>query len=238
MNKAFNLVLVIVVALIVFKATTWFNQGKISRAENILKKELLKNDSLIKINDGLYTKLVSDTSTVKDLRELSDSLKLKLDNPKIITRVVFIPKKIEKQVDKIFIRDSIITIEDNYPDSINPFITYFATINIKSNKSCGTFSFTSLEINLGIGQNKDGTYYINTKLPEFLEVSDIDVQALPKVYIKPDNFGVILGTGLGKDYNTSSTFMYVGAGIRFKKTYIEVGGSTNQSIYGGIKFEL
>lgn len=236
--KILGLLLCIIISLGVFKATTYVYQKKIDKAELIIRKERIKNDSLVKIGEGFYTKLVADTLTIKNLKELNDILELKVKNPKIITQIEFKPIEIEKPIDKVVMKDSILTINDSYPDSINTFVRYFATINIKTKENLGKFSFENINIDLGIGQNKDGTYFINTKLPEYFEVTSIDIQALPLETPKIDNFGLLLGAGYGHSYLYNSNFVYVEAGIRINKTYLEIGGTTNQTIYAGLKFEF
>jgi len=240
-NLSFKIIVVvaaIIAAIIAMKVTQTVYKTKLDEAYSQVRVETIKNSKLTKINKGLYTKLVADTLTIRELRRVVDSLNLKIKNPKIVTEVVFVPVNITKPVDGIVVKDSILYITDSYPNKISPFIKYSATYNLVNNKGISNFEFTPIKISLGIGQNKDGTYQINTKVPEFIEVLKVDVKALPMGQPKVDNFGILLGAGYGRDFRDNSDFIKLSTDVRIKKFYIGIEGTTNSTISTGIKFEF
>lgn len=228
----------IAIAFSAFKITQVIADKKLKEEQVKLRKELIKNDSLIKINKGLYTKLVADTLTIKQLKKKSDSLELELKNPKVVVHTVYKFKEVEKPIDGVVVKDSMVELTDAYPDKENPFISYIANINLITGEGIGKFTITPLSISLGIGQNPDGTYRLNTKVPDFMTISSIDVQALPMELSEPDNFGWLVGAGIGKDFRDNSNYLTLSAGIRVKKVYLEAIGATNQTISAGFKFEF
>lgn len=185
------------------------------------RREKIKNSELTKINEGLYTKLAADTLTIKQLKKLNDSLELKLENPEVVTVVKWKIKYLEKPVDGIVVKDSTMSLVDTYPDSINPFVTYRLKVDLKKWTGTGSWDFTPQEIVLGIGQNEDGTYSVNTKVPEFLSITGLDVSSLPMKTQKPDNFGWLLGVKGGKNFLDNNNLYGISGGIRYKKFYLD-----------------
>lgn len=241
--KTNNIVLIVVailVALITFQATSYFTNKKVEKAKLELRKERIKNDSLVQISESLYSKLVADTLALRELRKINDSLELELETPVVVTRVVAAPKDKETTIDDIAVTDSTFTFTDYYPEKEDAFVTYSAEVDTKSKTGKGEFKFKEIELSLGIGQNEDGTYSLNTKVPEFLTINNIQVQGTPlePLQEKPDNFGLILGAGVGQDFRDDSMFGKIEAGIRFKKVYLDLEAATNQTISTSLKFEF
>lgn len=233
------IVLGVILAIIVAVFTTiHFKDKAIADARMELRKEIIKNDSLQQLTEVLYTKRVADTLKIGELKRLSDSLKLQLSKPKVVGTIKIKPKDQKGDIDVIVVKDSTFSIEDHYPNKENAFVSYFATVDTKTEKGVGEFKFTEFSIDFGITENKDGTYSLNTAVPEYMKVNSISVQSLPMAPTKIDNFGILLGAGVGKDFNDNSTFLKVGTDFRFKKTYIGVEGTTNRTISTGIKFEF
>ena len=226
-NNILVILILIGATLIAFKLGGDLSDKKLRAAKLTLRKEILKNDSLQLINEGLYTKLVADTLTITQLRKKSDSLELELKDPKIVIKTVYKFVEVEKPIDGIVVKDSTLEINDAYPDKESPFVKYFAKIDLKTNEGIGKFTFEPLNINIGIEQKEDGT--------DFLTVESIEVQALPMELPAVDNFGFLVGAGLGTDFMDNSNFMTLSAGIRIKKIYLDVQGATNQTINAGFK---
>lgn len=205
------------------------------------RREKIKNSELTKINEGLYTKLAADTLAIKELKKLNDSLELKLENPEVVTVVKWKIKYLEKPVDGIVVKDSTMSLVDTYPDSINPFVTYRLKVDLKKWTGTGSWDFTPQEIVLGIGQNEDGTYSVNTKVPEFLSITGLDVSSLPMKTQKPDNFGWLLGVKGGKNFLDNNNLYGISGGIRYKKFYLDtdvlVGQDTAIGLLG-LKLEF
>jgi len=233
-------ILIIVILLIIGGiklGTTFYNKGK-EEANIILRKERLKNDTLVKLNEGLYTKLVADSLTKKELNHLNDSLKLKLKNPKTITKIVFVPKEIEKDIDNVVQTDSTITINDYYPHKENKFVEYSANIDKVTGKGKGKFSWTPIEFSLGVTENEDGTYSLNTKVPEFMTVTGVHVYSRPIEPTKIDNFGWLIGGGIGTSFKDGNSYYKLSGGVRIKKFYVDIDLGTNGTSELGIKIEF
>jgi len=236
-NKYLKWIVVIVFIIINIKVVSYFSNRKVEALQRELRAEIIKHDELKKINKTLYTKLVADTLTKRQLNKIIDSLELQVKNPKIVTEIVFVPVEVTKPIDGIVVKDSTLSINTYYPSKEDPFVNYKSKINLKTNKGEETFSFTPISIALGIGQNKDGTFSLNTKVPEFIKVLKIDVQALPMTPVKKDNFGWLIGGGIGTDF-VGGEYYNGSFGVRINKVYIEVEAATNKTLEGKIKFEF
>jgi hypothetical protein len=241
MNK---LKTILIVALALIIAGFAYNQhrlnNKLKEVAQAERKALIKADRLEKLADGLYTKLAADTLELAEMRRLNDSLGLELGKkPKVIIQTEFVPIPQEGEVDSVTQLNGEITIEDSYPKSEPvPFIKYKAIVSLKDTTAVGKFTFNPISINLGIEETEEGLFRVNTQVPDWIEITSIDVQALPMTQIKPDNFGILLGVGYGKDFKNDANFMYLSGGIRFKKIYLELQGGTNETISTGLKYEF
>lgn len=234
-------IILVILVLLLIGFAAFIHHKYTSEIDNLkvsLKKELIKNDSLKKVADGFYTKLVADTLTKRELRRLNDSLKLELKTPKIITQIVFVPKEQETEIVEIEKDSTTLKLTDYYPDKDNPFIIYKSLIDLENKTGIGNFTFNSVKIDLGIGENPDGTFTINTKLPEFLEIASLDVSSQPITPTKVKNFGFLLGTGIGNNFRDDSPYMKLSTGVRYKKLYLDIQTGTNETAEVIIKYEF
>ena len=238
--KKLKVVFFILAAIfLIWKIMGWYSSFKKDDNAEKLRREVIKNSQLIKINEGLYSKIAADTLTIKQLKKLSDSLELELKNPQIVTEIRIEYKYIEKPVDSISIQDSILYVEDNYPNKENAFISYKSDINLITGKGTGAFDIKPQELFLGIGHNEDGTYSINSKVPEYINITGLEVKSLPLTKEKPDNFGWLLGVKGGKDFLNSNNLYGVSGGIRYKKFYIDTDVLVgNDNVMGLLGFKL
>lgn len=220
-NTIITVIAVIAIIFATWKAVDWWYSKKLDEAAETLRREKIKNSELTKIKDGLYTKLAADTLTIKQLRQLSDSLKLELENPEVITEVKWKIKYIEKPVDSVNVTDSTVTITDNYPNKENPFVTYKASVNKFTGEGIGSFNFNEVKFALGIEEQEDGTFKVNTKVPEYFVITGLEVKALPMAEKKVDNFGFIGGVNFGRQFLDQNNVYGVSAGIRYKKLYVD-----------------
>jgi hypothetical protein len=240
-NSIITIIAIIAIILGTWKAVDWYYASKIDASAEILRREKIKSSELTQINEGLYTKLAADTLSIKELEKLNDSLKLELKNPEVVTVVKWKIKWLEKPVDSLTIKDSIVTLVDTYPDINNPFVTYRLKLNLSTAEGVGSWDFTPQEIILGIGQNEDGTYSVNTKVPDFLEITGLDVSSLPMQRQKPDDFGWLLGVTGGKRFLDETNLYGVSGGIRYKKLYLDTNlVFGNDEAFGllGVKLEF
>lgn len=240
-NTIITIIAILTIVFATWKVVDWHYSGKLDEAAETLRRQKIKSSELTKINEGLYTKLAADTLTIKQLNKLNDSLELKLENPEVVSVVKWKIKYKEKPVDGIVVKDSTLNLVDTYPDSLNPFVTYKLKLDLSKLKGTGAWDFTPQKLVLGIGQNEDGTYSVNTKVPDFLEITGLEVNSLPMADTKVDNFGFMVGPKVGRNFIGSGNIYGISGGIRYKKLYIDsdvlVGDELLLGLVG-LKFEF
>jgi hypothetical protein len=240
MNKKDLVYLIIIILILLggFIGKNWYD-NQLEKTNTAYKLEVLKSDSLTKVSETQSTKLVNDTNTIKDLREKIDSLGIKLkEKPKIVTEIVYVPKEIDKPVDDIDIVGDSLTVRDTYPDSIKPFIRYFNKISLETKKGISEWRFEPIEMSLVLSQREDGIWKYDIKAPLFINITDLEINATPLDTPDPDNFGWIIGGGLGTELLNQNGYARFEGGIRWKKLYFDIGLNTNVSADAVIKFEF
>lgn len=238
MNKVLFTIGAVLAVLATFFITSNIKDRQLEAQKQELRKEILRNDSLVKINDELYSKRVADTATIRQLKRLNDSLNLELKNPKVIVITKLQPKDQEGPIDSVDVSNDLVTVEDHYPDQDNPFVSYFGRIDLTTKSGEGTFKFRELHLDLGITQNNDGTYSLNTKVPDFMVVNSVDVTSLPMDTEKPDNFGWLLGVKGNYSFEDQNVGYEIIGGIRYKKVNIITSANTHKQVGAGLIFEF
>lgn len=237
-NIVYILIIIFLIGLGVF-VSNYFNGKTLEKVKIELNKERIKNDTLIQLSPTLYKKLLADTLTKRKLKRLSDSLKLELENPKVVEVIKFLPAEVkEKEIEVIKIKDTIITTIDYYPKEEGYFIKHSSTINTKTSKGETDWAFSEQEVRLGIDQNKDGTYVVKTKVPEYLKITGIDVQSQPTEKEGQDNYGVILGAGYNKNLENKKEGIQASLGYRFNRVILLGNISTNNTLGVTINYQL
>jgi hypothetical protein len=237
------IIALVVLLLLLIGGGAWYInslQNDLKEANFAIRKEILRNDKLVQINEQQYRKLVADTLTQRQLSKLVDSLEIELDaKPKIVYVVKATPKEVEKETDSIKIDSTHIDIDSYYPQKKDYFARYQNRITLKDSTGAEKWSFSPISISGVISQRDDGIFTADFKTPEWLKIDNIDIQATPLEIPKPDNFGFILGSSYGHSFKEGGEdYLKVTGGIRYKKVYLEVGGATNSSVEGGLKFEF
>lgn len=129
-------------------------------------------------------------------------------------------------------------MENYYPKKENYFIKHTSKLNIKDFKGTSKFDFNNIKIEGVILEREDGLYDFDLKVPDFIEVGEIDIQSLPKQQKKIDNWGYLVGVSYGQNLNSQINFINLNTYIRYKKLYIGIEGSTDGSLSGGVKVEF
>lgn len=213
-------------------------QKKLDEKDLAYKKEVLKSDKLEKINETQYRKLVADTATIKELRGIVDNLGIKLtEKPKVVEVVKLVPVEVNKPIDGVIVKEDSVSITDYYPKEENYFAKYTNNFNLNTKEGLSKWSFNPVTMSIVLSQREDGIWQSDVKVPDFIEVSDVDIVATP-LEIYKNNFGWILGASYGKDFNKDSEFIRISGGFRYKKTYIDIGASSNETVDFGVKFEF
>lgn len=214
------------------------NNKKLEEARIELRKERIKNDTLVKLAPGVYSKLVADTLTINELNNRLKELEIKLENPTIIQNITFEPEEKDTEITEVEVDNDTIKQTDYYPTKENYFVKYSSKTNTKTQQGVGNFSFNPQDISLAIGQKEDGTYEVKTKFPDYFNITNLDVQSLPMTPNKRKDFGWLLGAGYGQNLTTKEEFLNIQAGIRYKKTYFTLNGATNNTLNGTLTFEF
>lgn len=174
--------------------------------EKARKEYILRNNTLQKISDKQSRKLIADSLTKREMKKHIDSLEIDLKTkPKIVIQPEIRFRDEEKKPDTVFIDKDNVRIVDYYPNKVEPFVKY------SFRDSIGKFSFYPIKIAIVVSERKDGIWQVDTKMPEYVEVTDIKAVALP---IKVE-----------KSYKQP---FYLGGGVMFNKDgnayYEAVGG--------------
>lgn len=203
----------------------------------LLKQEILATDSVMKEREGVYSKLVNDTKKSKQIiyqisqqnilkdREIK-SLKRKI---KSFTKIDLEPKK---QVDTVFVENN--NFEAFYPNKQDYFIKHKGVLKVDSLIS--EWSFKPLKLNLIISETKSGMYKLTSYVPSWLEVKDLQVNAIPESFTKPDNFDFLIGVESGYHFQREEVVFELEGGFRYKKNIFSISGNTNKELKAGIKF--
>lgn len=236
-----DLTYIIIILLLIgggFAAKKWYD-NKLEEKDIAYKELVLERDTLKQVSETQATKLVDDTKTIKELEEEVKDLGIKLDEkPKVITKIKYVFKEVEKPTDSITIENDTLTVKDYYPNKENPFIEYETEIDLNTNLGNSKWNFNPIDIAITLSQRDDGIWKSDIKKPEFITINDFEIIATPLDIPKLDNFGWLLGAGYGKDFRTDSNFIRVSGGLRYKKIYLDLGASSNENVDLGIKFEF
>lgn len=229
------IVLCFVVAFVSINATKAIYEGKVAKVKRELKNYKIRNDSLTKVSEGHYKKLVADTLTKKQLRQKVDSLELKVKKPIIITKTEYKFKDIETE-GSIKQTDSTMFYTDYYPQKENPFIVYQSNVNKIKETFEGSFTLNPISIDFVFSQNEDGTYQLDTKLPDFISVTSIDIESIPleETFISEKTFTTFAGLKYNHTFTSQDPSVEVMFGARYRK--INLIGSLNTNSYLGLGF--
>ena len=221
-----------------FFVSKYFSDKKENKEIQKLRTQIVRNDKLVKIDSTTYKKLVADTLTKKQLKQKIDSLEIEVKEPEVVQEIVFVPKEAKTKVDTVLVKDTTVNIVDFYPRKENYFIKYSSTINTLKQTATSDWSFKPKKISLAIGLDDNGMYEVKTKVPEFINISSIDVQTQPKKVISKDNFGYLIGGGYGLNLGNEKNYLTLNTGIRYKKTYLLLNVGTNETVSAGLTIEF
>ena len=200
------------------------------------KKTILQKDSLEKIREGEYTKLVNDLKSSNDLKkyikEISDStyqdIKRNKEKPLIITKVTTVPKTIQT-IDTVYIDTlGVRTITSYYPNKDSMYIKHTSIIKDKESKN--TWEFSPLKLNVIVTQQKDGMYRARFVGPSWIEAQEVTVNSLPLSPITERKFKFLLGVSGGYDFNYRNVSAGIYTGFRYKNQIVLVNGNTNKIV--------
>lgn len=244
MKVNITLILVIIILLLIGGGFLMKNhyEGQIAEVNREKRALILKNDTLQQISETQYRKLLADSLTQKELNRIVKDLEIKLEaNPRIVYRTKIEIREVEKTTDSVSIENDTITVDSHYPQKENYFARYQSKISLKDSTATELWNFQPFDMALVVSLRDDGLYQVDSKVPSFMTISSIDVQGVPMSQDKDNkrnNFGLLLGGGVGQQFLDETTYYRLETGIRFKRFYIDVGFNTNVSGDAVIKFEF
>ena len=221
----------------------WFMKNQAEKREfeanQEIRKQIIAADSLVKLSDGYYQKLVADTLTKKELKKLAEKI-VDLENrdPVSITKTIIQPVEIRKETDSILVEKDSVFISDFYPNKENPFLKYTNRFSLKTQKGESAFTFDTINLTQVVTKKKDGLYQVDFKGPDFLQLKSIDIQAEPMAPKEIDRVGFLFGVNYGKEMNTNMEFIEIDSYLRINKFYIGAGLNSKWDFKAGIKIEL
>lgn len=240
----------ILVALIVFLTVIagifWFQkrsaEEKVFQAQQEIRRKTIAQDSLIKLSDGYYQKLVADTLTKQQLKKLvEDITELKNRKPISVTTTIIKPVQIVKEIDSIAVKKDSAFIEDYYPKKEFYYLKYTNRFSLGTQKGVSNFDFTPIKLVQVVTKKNNGLYQVDFKGPHFLKVESLDIQTEPRIEPVKDNWGTLIGVGYGQSLDKVKqidNFVELNIYQRYKKLYLGIGVTTNKNIKGGLKIEL
>src|SRR5690606_8056385 len=146
-----------------------------TKVDELTKNHKIKTDRLEKINETQYKKLMADSLSKREMKVIIDSLKF--ESLKKVEEVVSMDvkiKEIEKIVDRIVYVNSKVEVDDYYPSADKPFVHYSLRDTISN------FRFYPFNVSIAISEQNDGTWRVDSKVPEFMQITDIKALSLKK----------------------------------------------------------
>lgn len=216
--KYFITILLLIIGGVVMYSTLTKKIKDLERDKKII------NDTLIVIDSTQYSKMVADTLTIKELRDRIKYLEIEnIKKPQSITEIKWKIRDGEKTVDTVFLptEGKPLYVSDYYPNKENPFVNY--TLN----DTIGKFKFYPTKLSLVVSENRDGTWKVDTKAPEYFEITDIRAVALDRPITKKTT-PFYVGGGVQKQ-NDKYPISVLG-GFRIKRTIIFGGVNTDGNV--------
>lgn len=233
-NNLLTLTLIaIIIGLFIYLT---FNKIGTDKQISNLKDSILLKDSLKKIRDGEYTKLVNDNKSKSDLeKEVKNSSPqtykdIKKAKEKIVSNTNISVKPTGKVTrDTVYI-DSTGTrrFTSYYPNIDSAFVTHRSVIT--NSIATNTWEFKPLKLNVIVTQQQDGMYRARLLGPKWIEAQEVTVNSLPMASITEKRFKTLLGASGGYSFNDKDLVVGIYTGFRYKNTIILLNGATNKVV--------
>lgn len=203
--------------------------------DEIRKKEVewrIKTDSLVKVSETQYTKLIADTLTIGELRKEIKRLEIEnIKKPKTVTVIDWKIRDGQGRVDTLYLPmdGKPLYVSDYYPNKEKPFVNY----TLKD--SIGKFKFYPSQISLVVSENPDGTWKTDVKTPEYFEITDIKAVGIKRPTIQKTTPFYI--GGKVQKQNERYPLSVLG-GFRVQRTIIFGGINTDGNVELGTLYNL
>lgn len=207
------------------------------------KDIIIKKDSLRKLDDGQYQKLIDDTK--KSSRVLLDGLKAKNkdlsetieEQDKKILLYANIISSFKPKTDTVYVDKVTKSFEDFYPNTDDWFIKYTSTY-LGNDKRLGDWYFQQYPLDVVVSEISKGLFEIDLAGPDFLQVNSLQVNSLPLSPITVDNFGWIIGGDVNYNFDNHIPALGVYGGFRYKKTILFTRADTQKTVGVGLLKEF
>lgn len=220
-------IIVLLVGIIITLTSIFYN-----KVTNLNRDYEIKTDSLRKISDTQYRKVVADSLTKREMRRLIDSLQIEsIKKPKVVTIVDVQVREGVKTVDTLYLPNekSKLYVSDYYPSKEKPFVNYTLRDTI------GKFKFYPFKMSLVVSETEAGNWVIDGKFPEYFEITDIKAVGRPKPVLQKTT-PFYLGGKIQKQ-NERYPLSVLG-GFRLKRTIFFGGVNTDGNVEIGTLYNL
>lgn len=208
-------------------------------------KDVVKGrDRVIKEKDGIYSKLVSEYSSSKELLDSLEQENYELAKLvgqekeveiKTYMKLVLVPVSITNSVavTREVASDSTesISFTTRYPSEGKEF----ARVNgkITGDSLASEWKFTPIQTDLVISEVSSGVFKATAGVPKWMSINELEVNSIPQpkvgdVHRSNNNYGITVGASIGRDYDGAKNFG-VNLGYRINKYSIFVNQSTDGS---------
>lgn len=237
-----NNFLILAAALVVLGLLGYIVISSIDRKNEVkeLKRTILLKDSLVKVREGQYTKLVNDMKSSSDLKKevkeidprVSEDIKKAKEKPIMITTTKVVPV-VKTTTDTVYVNgETDRKIVSYYPNPDSAFIKHTSVLTGASASS--TWEFKPLKLNVIVTQQKDGMYRARLIGPNWLQAEEVTVNSLPLTPVVEKKLRFMAGVGAGFDFYTNKPNLGVYTGIKYNNTIILLNGATNQVVSVGV----
>ena len=236
-----GLIGVIIILLVSIFQLKKDNKNLLNEVRSI-QSEIIKGDSLRKISDGNYTKLVDNQKTQQELQK-----DLKNSNLELYKKIKEGNEKIQ-QLNQYFITfktkldSGLATMKDSnnyelnvfYPEKSDWFINWNGIVNKNNGKYLGNWNFGKLNFSATVTQQPNGLWRTYIHGPDFLVLDSVKIESLPpQTTLKRRNLEFLMGGGYRwNSVNNERNFVF-GGGFQWKSSnilFIDV--ATDQSVTG------
>ncbi len=249
-----NIFILLLIALIIWLLFTMYNlcgeKKSLYNDINSMKMEIITKDSLVKIKDGEYTKLVNYYNTESDLTK-----KLKDSNKELVSEIKDKKEKVLQltglvaslrgqlssgSVDSIG-KDSL-SISIFYPQEEDWFINWKGLINTNELTYDGSWNFSRLKLNIVLTEEVSGIWRTRINGPDYFVIDSLKIESLPpQEYIpnKSKKLSLLVGAGVRRYYGDNPhNKLVIGAGLKYKDVYLIMDAATDNSVTGKLIFKI
>lgn len=205
MKFYYKIIIAILAVLIVVLYISFLYQYKTAKSlkelNYNLKKEIIQNDSIEEVRDGLYKKLVNDLYSVRELNEKvkaeSESLYREIDKYKILYYGVIDTsgQDFDTIPEESDVNEFKKTYTSYYPNPTNPFIRHTLTTDFSGSQA--NFEIFPFKLSYTIVEDELEFQRIYFDTPEWLKIDDIRVSSVNKSQDRyRERFSIYAGLGV------------------------------------------